>query len=103
MGKIPNYIIDPFNPEALTDQVLYEWSDLGLHQDEVHRWSCGGHEMENGLTDRVDYLLEYLDCMSILEPLTESPLHPDIILWRSIALMTINCINSGSVPHKISQ
>lgn len=100
MGKIPNYLNPPDNTEALTDQVLFEWSAFGLHQVEVHRWSCGGREMENGITERVDYLLEYLDCMVIIEPLTEMPLHPDIVQWRSFALMTINNIRGGSVPRR---
>jgi hypothetical protein len=101
MSKIPNYLNPPDNSEALTDRVLYEWSALGLHQDDVHRWSCGGPEMEGGLTERVDYLLECLDCLDILEPLTEAQLHPDVVLWRSMALMTINSINGGSVPRTI--
>lgn len=103
MGKIPNYLTPPDDTEKLTDQVLYEWSALGLHQDDVHRWACEGEKMEKGLTERVDYLLEVLDCLDILEPLTESPLHPDIVQWRSIALMTINCINGGSVPRTIQR
>ena len=101
MGKIPSYLTDPYNSEALTDQVMFEWSALGLHQDDVHRWACAGAEMEDGITDRVDYLLEVLDCLDILEPLTEFPLQPDIILWRSVTLMTINSIRGGSVPTRV--
>jgi hypothetical protein len=101
MGKIPNYLVQPDNPEALTDLVVYEWSTFGLHMDDVHRWACEGEAIPDGLTDRVDYLLEFLDDIELMEPLHEVPLHPSVKEWRSVALMTINCINGGSVPCKV--
>lgn len=93
MSKIPSHLNPPDNPEMLTDLVLYEWSSLGLHQTDVHNWACAGEEIAEGLTERVDYLLEVLDNLG--------DLHPDIKQWRSMALMTINCINGGSVPRRV--
>ena len=98
MGKIPSYLTPPDDPEKLTDLVLYEWSALGQHLDDVHRWACGGEESPDGLTERVQYLLECLECIEIMDPLTETTLHPAVAEWKSVALMTINCINGGSVP-----
>jgi hypothetical protein len=101
MGKIPNYLNPSDNPEALTDQVLFEWSALGMHMTNVHVWSYGGPEHPDGLTERVDYLLEVLSCLDIMEPLTEMPLHPSVIEWRSFALMTLNSIKGRGIPRDI--
>lgn len=93
MSKIPNYLNPPESTEVLTDLALYEWSALGQHLEDVHRWACEGAEMEGGLTERVDYLLE---CLELLEPL-----HPAVREWRSVALMIINCIHGGSTPRSV--
>jgi hypothetical protein len=101
MGKIPNFLNPPDDTEKLTDDALYEWSYLGMHMGEVHAWACQGEEISKGLTERVDYLLEVLGCIEIMEPLTGTPaIHPKVQEWRSNALMTINCINGGSVPRR---
>jgi len=93
MAKIPSYLNPPDNPEVLVDRVLYEWSTLGQHLDDVHRWACGGPEDPDGITERVSYLLDVLDGLS--------GLHPKVQEWASIARMTINCINGGSVPYRV--
>lgn len=90
MGKIPSYLSPPNDPDRLTDLALYEWSCLGLHLDDVHRWACDGEEEPDGITERVAYLL---DVTELLE------LHPAVMEWRSVALMTVNCIRGGGVPY----
>ena len=101
MGKIPNYLVQSDNPESLTDHVVYEWTVDGLHAADIHRWACEGEEIAGGLTDRVEYLLDILNLCDVMEPLTEVPLHPIVLEWRSLTLMTINCINGGSVPRSL--
>ena len=106
MGKIPSYLNPPGDPETLTDLVVFEWSHYGMHQGDVHRWACEGRHTDqsiyfHSINDRVDYLLELLECLSIIEPLTELPLHPDIVQWRSIALMTINLLNGGGTASSV--
>lgn len=93
MSKIPSYLNPPDNPEILTDRALYEWSYLGLHTDDVHRWACGGEEDPDGITYRVEYLLDVTDMLT--------GLHKSVVEWRSIARMTINCIMGGSVPRSV--
>jgi hypothetical protein len=95
MGKIPNPLNPPDDTESLTDHVLYEWSVLGKHQDAVHAWACSGDIDPEGLWERVHYLLEVLDNLH--------DLHPDIRLWRSISLMTLNCMHGGGVPKTLSR
>jgi hypothetical protein len=93
MSKIPSFLNPPGNPEALTDRVLYEWSYEGKHMNEVHAWSCGGAEVPDGLTERVDYLLEVTDhCTG---------LHPRVVGWCSVARMFLNCAAGGSVPRSM--
>jgi hypothetical protein len=96
MGKIPSYLNPPDNPDLLTDLVLYEWSTLGLHLNDVHDWACRGPEHSDGLTERVDYLLEATDMMIGMD----GTLHPEVVKWCSIARMILNCINGGSTPRR---
>ncbi len=84
-GRIPN---------TLSDTVVYEWSVEGKHLDEVHAWSTRGPKLDDGLTVRVDYLLEILDHNFDIT-------HPTVREWASFARMVINCINGGGVPRKI--
>lgn len=85
----------PDDSEKLTDHVLYEWSCLGLHLDEVHRWASEGGEEQT--RERVEYLLEVtepaigigdLNCLAVRE-------------WRSMARMFLNLLDGGSVPRSV--
>ena len=79
------------NPEALSDEAIYEWSMGGKHMDIVHRWACEGEPSEDGLTLRVDYLLEVIEGMN--------DTHREVREWASMVRMMKNCLQGGSVPR----
>lgn len=78
--------------EILHYRTEYEWIYLGRHLDDVHAWSCGGASSPEGLTERVQSLLETVD---YYEGIGEK-IHPEVRRWAEMARRVCALQRQGS-------